>query len=185
MFTGFFKTSFWLLSLCLAVSLSSHQGKHAVVCSFSTDPPGCLRCAEGLSGEPVQNRSLSGPTRELPGAGTQESALRRLCSRSCYRWSLGPAVPQTPFNLDLPSHTCSTTAASPPTDSSLPWGPPQAAPSSGLLFPPSMSTSQPSQRWPIQHWAPLSLAETNGVHSPPWEWGAGADPQAGRALPWR
>lgn len=105
------------------------------------------------------------------------------------RWGRAPKVPQTPFSLTFPSHTYSTTTASPSADSSLPCGPPQAPPSSAPHrhphFPLVMSTRGPSQRGRTPHWSPLSLAETNGVHSPPWEWGAGADPQAGGTLPQR
>lgn len=61
---------------------------------------------------------------------------------------MGPRSPQTPFNLAFSPHTCSTTTASPPTDPSLPWGPPQVLPISGLLFPPPCPLLSPARKGP-------------------------------------
>lgn len=67
-----------------------------------------------------------------------------------------PMVPHISFKSP-------TSASHRPTP--LPHGPPEALPSSGLS-PLPRSTSESSL-----HCSPLSLAETTGVHSPPWEQG--------------
>lgn len=109
MFTSFF----WKLPFGCYVSVPSLREAGSCI-FFSADPSsstsGCPICTEGLSGEPVQNCRVLAPAPELPGVHTQESVLRRLCSRSCFRWSLahaGDRRPQSPRPLShhsLPSH---------------------------------------------------------------------------------